>query len=111
MPDPVPAEAAPPAAADPSKSFRARIRAARKARGWSQAELASRLGHAQAVVSRWEAGRRGMDVCDLMAVADALDVPPAHLLGGNGSGSYEAGFRDGVAAARAAIERLGDPDV
>jgi transcriptional regulator with XRE-family HTH domain len=58
-----------------------RIRELREARGWSQVELAERTGVRQATISTLETGkgRRLQDV--LGKVAEALDVPPAKLLG------------------------------
>ncbi|MFC5141019.1 helix-turn-helix domain-containing protein [Actinomycetospora rhizophila] len=57
------------------------VRAARKALGWSQGELASRVGYSQATISRLERGstRAAQDAVLLADVADALGVPPAVL--------------------------------
>ncbi|MFF9688979.1 helix-turn-helix domain-containing protein [Streptomyces sp. NPDC014623] len=57
----------------------------REARGWDQQELADRLTLAgrqvsQPIVSRMEAGTRRIDVDDLVAVAEALQVSVAVLL-------------------------------
>jgi transcriptional regulator with XRE-family HTH domain len=56
-----------------------RLRAARRRRGWTQAELAERVGVTQAQVSHWETIRvPGRDL--LAAVAEALNVSLDHLL-------------------------------
>lgn len=57
-----------------------RIRARREARGWSQGELARRLGRTQTAISYWESGRRALAVDDLLEVARVLEVPTADLL-------------------------------
>jgi transcriptional regulator with XRE-family HTH domain len=57
-----------------------RIRVRRQARGWTQAELAHRLGRTQTAVSYWESGQRSMSIDDLVDVADVLGVDSAKLL-------------------------------
>jgi Zn-dependent peptidase ImmA (M78 family)/DNA-binding XRE family transcriptional regulator len=57
-----------------------RIRARREARGWTQGELAARLGRTQTAISYWESGRRGLSLDDLVEVAGALGVAGAELL-------------------------------
>ena len=57
-----------------------RIRAIREARGWTQSDLAARLGRTQTAVSYWESGRRGLSLDDLVDVARALGIPSAELL-------------------------------
>jgi Zn-dependent peptidase ImmA (M78 family)/DNA-binding XRE family transcriptional regulator len=57
-----------------------RIREARVWRGWSQGDLAARLGRTQTAVSYWEGGRRSLGVDELVEVAEALDVPVSDLL-------------------------------
>lgn len=47
------------------------IRAARRARGWTQAELAARIGVSLATVSRWERGSRPRRA-HLQAMAEVL---------------------------------------
>lgn len=58
-----------------------RIRAARKDRGVSQRELARALGVAQSTLSRIERGERRVSVDRLVAIARALGVRPADMLG------------------------------
>jgi transcriptional regulator with XRE-family HTH domain len=57
-----------------------RIRASREALGWTQSDLAARLGRTQTAVSYWESGRRGLSLDDLVDVARILGVPSAELL-------------------------------
>ncbi len=57
-----------------------RIRAIREDRGWSQSELAARLGRTQTAVSYWEAGRRALGIDDLVDLARTLGVPTSELL-------------------------------
>ena len=58
-----------------------RIRELRKAKGWSQAELAERADVTQATVSRIERGKvASLDLEVFEKLADALDVHPAVLI-------------------------------
>lgn len=57
-----------------------RIRAHREARGWTQGELAKRLGRTQTAVSYWESGQRGLSLDDLVDLAHVLGVDSADLL-------------------------------
>lgn len=58
------------------------LRAARKARGWTQAELAHRLDIETATLSRYEVGSRALPLPLLVRCADVLGVAPASLLPG-----------------------------
>ncbi|GAA3849254.1 hypothetical protein GCM10022243_14040 [Saccharothrix violaceirubra] len=54
------------------------VRAARAARGWSQADLGRRCGYSASQVSRWETGRLPLrDVGLLRILADVLALPHA----------------------------------
>ena len=53
-------------------SVGARIKAARKARGWSQARLAAECGKGVMEISTYERGVRAMNVTSLWAVARGL---------------------------------------
>jgi transcriptional regulator with XRE-family HTH domain len=63
-----------------------RIRAAREAKGWSQAELAAGLGVTVTTISRWERGTSAPQRAALRALSRALDCshdllstpPPPH---------------------------------
>jgi transcriptional regulator with XRE-family HTH domain len=57
-----------------------RIRATRETRGWTQSDLAARLGRTQTAVSYWESGRRAPSLDDLVDLARTLGVASADLL-------------------------------
>lgn len=52
----------------------------RKARGWSQEELAERIGVTRQAVSRWEAGAAKPDADKIIAVCDLFGVSADYLL-------------------------------
>lgn len=56
------------------------VRALRKRRGLSQEELAFRAGMKRTYLSDLERGTRNPSVRALGRLAEALDIPPAHLL-------------------------------
>jgi Zn-dependent peptidase ImmA (M78 family)/DNA-binding XRE family transcriptional regulator len=62
-----------------------RLREARENRGWSQQDLASRLGRTQTAISYWESGKRTPDIDDLLELSDAFEedfdffLPPKKL--------------------------------
>lgn len=58
-----------------------RIEESRRARGWSQAELARRSGTTQQAVQRYESGEREPRVSAVVAMASALGVTVSYLLG------------------------------
>ncbi len=60
-----------------------RIRMLRRARGFSQAELARRLGISQNAYCRIENGKRELSVARFIALSNALGVPPGKLLDGD----------------------------
>lgn len=53
---------------------------ARREAGLTQVELAERLGRKQAYVSKYETGARGVDVLELLEIADVLGCDPAEML-------------------------------
>lgn len=61
-----------------------RIARARKARGLTQVELATRIGTIQAVVSDYESDRRRLHAETIVRVAQALSVSADELLGTRG---------------------------
>jgi transcriptional regulator with XRE-family HTH domain len=52
----------------------------RKKRGWTQGDLAERVGVEQPTIQRWENGKREPSFDQLFALARALDVSPASLI-------------------------------
>ena len=58
------------------------LSALRRARGWTQKDLAQQIGVTDKAVSRWETGRGFPDVSCLPALADALSVSVSELLQG-----------------------------
>lgn len=52
----------------------AALKAAREAKGWSQAEVAARLGVRQPTIANYEAGKRTLDVPTLRRLEAALGV-------------------------------------
>lgn len=61
-------------ATDTSTWVAKRIRDAREARGWTQGELAERLGVTQTAISYWESGKRMPGVEDLLDLASAFEL-------------------------------------
>ena len=59
------------------------IRALRAQRGMSQAELAERIGRKRSAVGNYESGAREPDLDTLRALAEALNVSVAGLIGGD----------------------------
>lgn len=62
------------------RALLARMRAARKARGISQQELARRLGKPQSYVSKAEMGERRLDVVEYLHFMRAIEGQPHALL-------------------------------
>lgn len=59
-----------------SQQFTDAIRKAREARGWSQADLGSRLGVSQSRISKIERGAVDLRLSTLVAVARVLGLEP-----------------------------------
>ena len=57
-----------------------KILAMRKARGWSQEELAERIGVTRQAVSRWESGAAKPDADKIITVCDLFGVSADYLL-------------------------------
>lgn len=60
------------------------IRAARKAKGWTQKELAEQIGSNASYVNRLEIGKVNPSVGVLERIADALECSLDHLVKGQG---------------------------
>lgn len=56
-----------------------RIRQAREAKGWLQADLADRAGYDTTAISLWERGKHSIGIVKLADVAQALDVSVSYL--------------------------------
>jgi transcriptional regulator with XRE-family HTH domain len=73
----------------PSEVFAASMKAQRRGRGWTQHQLADRLGELgypvhQTTIGKWETGgRRGITLDDALAISNALDVQLVHMLAGS----------------------------
>ena len=61
--------------------FREMLQQTRKARGWSQEELAARVCVSRQAVSKWETGDAMPDLPKLLALADSLDISLDTLCG------------------------------
>lgn len=66
--------------ADPYQQMLALLRQARKAAGFTQAQLAKRLGKPQSYVSKSENGERRLDVIEFLEVCRQLGLDPYVLL-------------------------------
>jgi transcriptional regulator with XRE-family HTH domain len=56
-----------------------KLSALRRKKGWTQVDVASRIGRAQSRVAKWELGEGMPTPRDLLRLADAFDVPIAYL--------------------------------
>jgi transcriptional regulator with XRE-family HTH domain len=54
--------------------FAGRLRELREAAGWTQEQLAERVGAKREAVARWEAGKREPGWSNVLALAEALGV-------------------------------------
>jgi transcriptional regulator with XRE-family HTH domain len=62
----------------------------RKSRGYTQAQVASEVGHAEATVARWENGTRTPDVNELARLAAVYEVNPGRFFSEVGPQIQEA---------------------
>lgn len=77
-----------------------RIRAARRAKGMTQKELAEKMGTSYVVISQWENGKRNPKFSTLREIAKALEIPTTDLLGiVKDDGTIEFSMPDSVARA------------
>lgn len=77
-----------------------RIRAARRAKGMTQKELAEKMGTSYVVISQWENGKRNPKFSTLREIAKALEIPTTDLLGTvKDDGTIEFSMPDSVARA------------
>lgn len=75
-----------PAAVRRSKMTNYRIAEARNAKGWSQGELAKRVGTSQQQIARYESGDNDVKTSVLIKLSAALGVSINYPLGIDGSG-------------------------
>lgn len=68
--------------ASPVQRFGENVRAARRAKGWTQEDLAARTGLAVVQVSRIERGVREVRLTTILRLATALSTTPNELLNG-----------------------------
>ena len=66
-------------------SYGYRIAEARSAKGWSQAELAKKIGTTQQQIARYESSENDVKASVLIKLSNALDVTISYLLGLTGS--------------------------
>ena len=65
-----------------SERLKMRLRRLRRAKGWTQVDLAKKAGVTQAFISQLEAGKKGSPrVVPLMRIARALGVTVEKLVG------------------------------
>lgn len=62
------------------KKLQSLLKAARKAQGLTQAQVAERLGRPQSYVAKYENGERRLDVIEFLDVAEALVLSPLKVL-------------------------------
>jgi transcriptional regulator with XRE-family HTH domain len=72
----------------PSEIFAEQIRLQRARKGWTQKQLAARLGTLgfavhQSTVGKWEAGERRIALDEALAISIALDVALSHMIAGS----------------------------
>lgn len=76
--------------------FDYKIAEARRARGWSQRELAERIGTTQQQVARYESGENDVKSSALIKLSSALGVTISYLLGlDSPPGSYTLSHDEG----------------
>ena len=63
----------------------------RRARGWSQEQLADYVGVSRQAVSKWESGRSTPDLDKLLALSSLFGIPLDALVRGEESAIAEAG--------------------
>jgi len=90
----------------------ARIRAARRARGLTQQELAAAVGVSRSAVAQWETARAGQISGNLTRIAACLGVSVGHLLQGDGPTGRDvhAAAEDGTELALLRLYRACDAD-
>ncbi len=70
-----------PSSSDPAQ-IGGRIKDVRQERGWTQEELAQKVGVSRSAVAQWETGRAGQITGNLKRIAASLDVGAEYLMYG-----------------------------
>lgn len=83
--------------------FGENLKAMRKAKGYTQEELAIKLNVVRQTVSKWEKGLSVPDADLLLKLADVLDTTVSVLLGGTVSEGEEGTEKDAIAQQLAKI--------
>lgn len=89
--------------------FYSMLKYLRKRAGWSQTELAKRLGVSKSAISMWENGNRAPDPEMMEAIADLFNVDMNFLYGK--SGSEDDTYYTDPETARLAQEMFEDPQM
>lgn len=89
--------------ARPSEVFAEQMRIQRERKGWTQKQLADRLGKLgfdvhQTTIGKWETGERRISLDEALVISVALDVSPAYMI----AGSYLDGTFSGPSIALSA---------
>jgi transcriptional regulator with XRE-family HTH domain len=85
------------------------LRSVRTQRHLTQSELARLIGVSPSAISQAEAGRRGLALDSLLALAEVLGMGLDDLLAGGGDGPYVLARRDRTAMPRGIVPLLDDP--
>lgn len=56
------------------------LRDSRKNRGWTQEQLAEKLGRPQSLIAKIEAGERKLDVCQFIDYMQTLETDPVEAM-------------------------------
>ena len=64
------------------EAFGRTLRRYRKAKGWSQEQLALESGHQRVFISWLETGKKQATITTVFRLAEALDVEPAEMIRG-----------------------------
>ena len=62
------------------EQFRQFLIEARKRKGLTQTQVAERLGKPQTFVSKYERGKRRLDIVEFLEVANVLELDPCHVI-------------------------------
>ena len=60
--------------------FTDKMKLHRRAKGWTQFDMAEKMGLQQTIISSWEVGRRVPTPKNIIKIAEALDVDALYLL-------------------------------